>query len=306
MLVPTILTRTTPAPFLIPTWQDGTDAEIIEALNRHYAGEIDIKEYWSVGDKRTYKIPFEIEYQQVTYNFKYDLTFVLTNAGGKMLANVTPDEDEVECAFQVDIEDAYYTGDEDYSKPRMNSTKSNVGGWRDSDIREYCNGEFIERYIPESIREIFKVFKNQSGIGNGHTSALVETNDRFALRSATELGFDKIPDRDSYLVVAPVEGQVANYYQSSVNRFKYVTTFEWNDSTQKLDNLHKQGVGNVWTRTAFPYALDYTVGYGQVKVNPDEDFVYHYIQYSSNGGSTQYLSFSGANSYNYVFPYGVI
>jgi len=36
-----------------PDWATGTDAQIVEAINKDRAGEINLRDYWSVGDTRT-------------------------------------------------------------------------------------------------------------------------------------------------------------------------------------------------------------------------------------------------------------
>ena len=39
-------------PLKIVTFADGTDEEIAAMLEAHYAGDIDIEDYWNVGDTR--------------------------------------------------------------------------------------------------------------------------------------------------------------------------------------------------------------------------------------------------------------
>lgn len=42
-----------PEDLKIVTFADGTDAEIAKMIEAHYAGKINIGDYWAVGDKRT-------------------------------------------------------------------------------------------------------------------------------------------------------------------------------------------------------------------------------------------------------------
>lgn len=46
----------TPRGVKIVTWAGGTDAEIAAMLEAHYAGEINISDFWAVGDERTISI----------------------------------------------------------------------------------------------------------------------------------------------------------------------------------------------------------------------------------------------------------
>ena len=115
--------------YVPPSWSDGTDEEIVEALEKHYAGEIDLTEYWSVGDERTVSLSSMGEMSPLTdTHAAQDVVFVLSNVGGKYLADGV-----TECAFQVDQKNCLLeTG-------RMHNFSSNSGGWRDCHRRTWCN-----------------------------------------------------------------------------------------------------------------------------------------------------------------------
>lgn len=58
----------------VPTWADGTDEEIAAALTAHYNGDIDLHDYWTVGDERQGFITAD--------NGAKETSFVLVNEGG--------------------------------------------------------------------------------------------------------------------------------------------------------------------------------------------------------------------------------
>ena len=70
--------------YAVPSWSRGTDDEIREALQMHYEGEIDLTQYWSVGDKRKVRLSAMEAMPPLTDAYpETEATFVLANAGGK-------------------------------------------------------------------------------------------------------------------------------------------------------------------------------------------------------------------------------
>lgn len=42
--------------YVVPSWGGATDEELAVALQKHYAGEIDLNEHWNIGDERTVEL----------------------------------------------------------------------------------------------------------------------------------------------------------------------------------------------------------------------------------------------------------
>lgn len=205
---------TPPEPYIPPTWSDGTDEEITTALQKHYAGEIDLTQYWSVGDERVVNLSAMAATGVGESHVAQSVTLVLSNIGGKYLADGV-----TECAFQVDQKDSLKeTG-------YMNSSRTNAGGWKSSERRTWCNSVY-KNAVPSTLRSIFKEFINQSGLGNMSTSGVENTTDTFALRAEVE-----VSGATAYSVSG--EGFQITYYETSTNRRKYI-----NDS-----------LGNWWNRS---------------------------------------------------------
>lgn len=191
-----------PEPYEVPTWADGTDEEIAEALEKHYAGEIDLTEYWNVGDERTVSLSaMEAMSPLEDTHVAQNVVFVITEIGGKYLSDGV-----TECAFQVDQKNSLI------EQGALRAYSGNTGGWRDCERRTWCNSTY-KNAIPSSLRSIFKEFINQSGRGNGSYSGTYESIDTFALRAEKEI-FGTI----TYSVNG--EGEQIKWYETLSNRIK--------------------------------------------------------------------------------------
>ena len=189
----------------IPSWSTGTDAEIVQAVARHYAGEINLREFWSVGDERTVYL-HAMDATSVRENHEAQtITMVLMNAGGKELAFHEGGYDE--CAFIVGQKNSL----KEYGS--MNSSSSNTGGWDSSDRRTWCN-EVYYNAIPETLRPIFKQHYNRTADGSGNTYK--DSTDYFALPAETEV----------YGGASKASGSAESsltqfeYYESALNKIK--------------------------------------------------------------------------------------
>ena len=200
----------------IVTWASGTDAQIAEMLTSHYNGEIDIHDYWHVGDERTVTLSAMSATGVSESHVQQTVTYVLTHSGGKYLSDGV-----TECAFQVDQKDCL--SESGY----INSTAQNSGGWESCARRTWCN-EVYREAIPSTFKSIFKQFKVVSGAGGTSTST-VETTDYFALRSETEV-------YNSTLMSQVQEGTPVTYYQS--------------DSTHRTKENGQWGL--YWLRSSYP------------------------------------------------------
>ena len=152
-------------------WSTGSDAEIAAMIQAADNGEIDLHDYWAVGDTRTVSLSAmsatnvgESHAAQTVQLVLMDSTctgFTFTSGGG------TP-------RFIVGMYNCLNeTG-------YMNSSNTNVGGWSSSARRKWCNNEFYNS-IPSTLRSIFKQFTWKQGQGGYNTSGLTTTQDYFGL-----------------------------------------------------------------------------------------------------------------------------
>lgn len=190
----------------IVTWSSGTDDEVRQMLKAHYAGLIDIHDYWTIGDERTVSLSaMAASYADEIHNAQ-DVTMVLMNVGGKTLNPSI--NGRTKCAFIVGQKNVLYD-----RSGHMNSSTYG-GGWASARRRSWCNNTY-KGAIPSTLRDIFKQFVNVTANGNGSTTS--NTNDYFALPSEKEV-FGTVTYANA---TAEENNSMFQYYAISSNRIKY-------------------------------------------------------------------------------------
>lgn len=213
----------------IVSWANGTDAEVSAMLGAHYAGQIDIHDYWNVGDERVVSLSAMSATGVGESHAAQNVTLVLTEEGGKTLSDgITT------CAFQFDQK--HNLNETGY----MNSTNTNTGGWKNSARRTWCNSVYKNAF-PATLQPIFKEFINQSGTGGGSSSGVENTTDTFALRAEVEV-FGSL----TYSVSG--EGTQVEYYKTLANRIKQTAGSNaawWERSPRSGNNVAFCRISNV-------------------------------------------------------------
>ena len=193
-------------PIEIVTWTDGTDAQIAAMVAAADAGEINLSDYWSVGDERQVTLSAMSATGVGESHVAQTVTFVLMNAGGKTLANATP-SGRTTCSFIVGMKNGLA------EKGYMNSSDSSSGGWENSKRRTWCNKVF-RNAIPSALRDIFKQHLNITSGGSSNT--ITTSTDYFALPAEKEV-FGSVTFANP-----TVESNLTQfeYYKTSANRIK--------------------------------------------------------------------------------------
>ena len=191
------------------TWSDGTDEEIVAMVAAADRGEINLADYWNVGDERVVHLSAMGAMSPLTDAYaEQDVTLVLMNAGGKELA--TPTEGgRTECSFIVGQKESLGSG-------YMYTTGRNNVGWDLCPRRTWCNTTYLNSY-PSSIRSILKQVKNKSANGSGpYLNSSVESIDYFALAAEYEVLGEYIKSSSVY------ENGLTqfDYYKDTTNRIK--------------------------------------------------------------------------------------
>lgn len=159
----------------IVTWAGGTDEEIADMVAAADAGQIDLSNYWAVGDERSASLlemaATGVGESHVAQTVK--LVLMDTTCTGFTLASATA-SGRTKPSFIVGMKNSLVeTG-------YMNSTNTNSNGWSGAARRTWCNNIF-RMAIPTSLRGAFKQFKWKQGKGGGVSSGLLETTDYFGL-----------------------------------------------------------------------------------------------------------------------------
>lgn len=200
----------------LPSWSTGTDEEIASILEAHYAGTLNIYDYWNVGDERQITIS-AIEASSALGTVaqpSQTITMVLLNKGGKTLSDGT------ECAFVVGMKRLLENADT-VSGVRAAYVSSLM--WSAAAMHSWCNAQF-KNALPESTVAFFKEHKNKFLRGNGY-STVYETTDYFTLPSIYEI----LGDGSASSPYAG-EGIQFEYYKTESNRKKSWRNSYWTRS----------------------------------------------------------------------------
>lgn len=190
----------------IVTWAGGTDEEIVAMIEAADAGEINLADYWTVGDERQVTLSAMSATGVGESHAAQTVTMVLMNAGGKTLANATP-SGRTECSFVVGMKNGLA------EKGYMKSTSDNSGGWESCARRTWCNSVF-RNAIPSTLRDIFKQQLNITATGTGSTATT--STDYFALPAEMEV-FGSVTFANSTAEASLTQFE---YYKTSANRIK--------------------------------------------------------------------------------------
>ncbi len=206
--------------YIIPSWSTGTDAEIVEALQKHYAGEIDLHqaEGWEIGAERT------ITLSGINDGVDETIVMVLMNKGGKTLN--TSINGHTECAFIVGQKDLL-----SFVK-RIDPNNSSMTKWDNCELRTWCNSDYKNSF-PSTIVNIFKQHINTTGIS---ANATADSIDYFGIPAEKELG------------------TISTSYPSEYN---LLTAFEYYNSTTKRKKKKGDNYYYYWTRSQKYGSSDY-------------------------------------------------
>lgn len=162
----------------VVSWSTATDAQIVAAVAAADRGEINLSDYWHVGDERTVHLNAMAATGVGESHAAQDVTFVLMNAGGKTLSRAVS-SGRTTCSFVVGMKDCLN------ERGYMNSSNTNTGSWNGSARRTWCNSVF-KNSLPSTLLPIFKQFQNiTANPYNGTTNDT--TIDYFALPAAAEV-----------------------------------------------------------------------------------------------------------------------
>lgn len=243
----------------IVTFADGTDGEISKMIDAHYNDKINISDYWAVGDVRTVHLSAmeatdvgeshrEQDVQFVILDFDHDE--LAESINGHTTAAISLGQKD--CLMDATNASNLNNGSTDTERGYINSTKTNVGGWRTSARRTWCNNVFFA-VLPSIWQAMVKTVNKNVSVGN--KSSTIETvQDKIFLAAEIELF-----GSTTYSFVG--EGTQYQYYKNATANIykmpKYSSTavsqMYWVRSPYKNDNTHFCNVVNSG-KTYYDYA----------------------------------------------------
>lgn len=238
-----------PEDLKIVTFADGTDAEITKMIEAHYAGKINIGDYWAVGDKRTIhhnamaatgvsESHKANDYIYVIIGIEHD--DLVTAINGKTKAAITI---QTERMLYLDTTTEYNSSyDTSHECGYMNSSNTNSGGWGYCDRHTWCNNVY-KKCLPTYIQNMMKQVRKLTSEGS-QSNTIKTSNDYAFLPSEIEIF-------GSTTHSFAGEGKQYQYFKNATaNRYKkpryssaYVSGQYWTRSPYSSGNDSFCGVG---------------------------------------------------------------
>lgn len=202
----------------IVTFANGTDEEILDMIDAHYANKINIRDYWAVGDKRTVHLSAmsatgvgeshrEQDVQFAIADFDHDDLTTAINGHTKAAVTLT----QVDCLMDVNNASNPVNGENNTENGYMNSSNTKYGGWKDCARRTWCNNVYFNA-LPSTIKNAVKSVDKKTSDGSNNSTINI-TSDKVFLLSEVE-----IYGTTTYSVAG--EGSQYTYYETASNRYK--------------------------------------------------------------------------------------
>ena len=118
----------------------------------------------------------------------------------------TTETSETACGFVVEFADII-------TEQKFNSTATNIGGWRDSELRTYVNGTIYES-LPGDLQNIITTTKVISGHGSTSGEINFETQDKLYLLSSEEIYSDFVSSTNAQYDTAVGTSRQLDYYKN--------------------------------------------------------------------------------------------
>lgn len=199
-----------------------SDEKLVAMVAAADRGEIDLTDYWGVGDTRTINLSAMAATGVGESHAAQTAQLVIMNVGGKTL-NSAVASGRTTCSFVVGLKDSLK------EIGYMNSTGTNAGGWTSSARKTWCNSVF-KASLPNALQPIFKAFQNKTSAGS-QSSNIVTDVDTWALPSEIE-----IFGSTTYSFAG--EGSQFKYYETAANRIKKVngSAYPWWGRSPRFNN----------------------------------------------------------------------
>ena len=130
---------------------------------------------------------------------------------------------ETACGFVVEFADII-------TKQKFNSTQTNVGGWRDSELRTYVNGT-IYNALPSDLQNVISTTKVISGHGKTSGETNFETQDKLYLLNAQEVwstnDYDTSVGTSKQLDYYKNQGVTASSYAGAIKQYNGRNSYWW-------------------------------------------------------------------------------
>lgn len=215
--------------FKIVTFKDGTDEEIAAMLDAHYAGEIDISDYWSIGDERVIQLTNLGSSGTVNYDGQ-KMTMVIIGFNHDDLKT----KQGIRTKAAITLQCREVLGSEEYYRGRKYIPVPNYANYIGYSIRSYLNGTFINA-MPSTFTSLIKtVIKKNLSLHSESSGSPVNSEDKAFYLSYPEV-FGTVTYQYYLKGTDPgdYEGLQYDYYKVTSNRIKYNNIDGFKGGTKK-------------------------------------------------------------------------
>ena len=203
----------------IVAFATGTDNEIAKMIAAHYNDQINIADYWAVGDIRTVHLSAmaatgvgeshrEQDVRFVIGDFEHDDLTTPINGHAKAAVTLL----QKDCLMDASNASNPVHGANNTENGYMSISGTTVGGWKNCARRAWCNNVYFKA-LPTIWQSMVKTVNKKSSVGNAQ-STIETVQDKIFLAAEIEI-FSNI----EYSCLG--EGTQYQYYKNaSVNRYK--------------------------------------------------------------------------------------
>lgn len=239
-----------PEDLKIVAFADGTDAEIEKMIEAHYAGKINISDYWAVGDKRTIhhnamdatgvsESHRANDYAYVIIGIEHD--DLVTAINGKTKAAITIQTERMLYLDTTTEYNASYNASHECGY--INGSSTNSGGWEGCVRRTWCNNVY-KKCLPTYIQNMMKQVRKLTSEGS-QSNTIKTSNDYAFLPSEIEIF-------GSTTHSFAGEGKQYQYFKNATaNRYK----------KPRYSSVYVSG--QYWTRSPYSSGSDSFCGVGR-------------------------------------------
>jgi hypothetical protein len=249
----------------IVSWANGTDAEIAAMVAAADAGNINLADYWHIGDERVVRL------NSITGYAAQEVTLVLMDVGHYDLVTPVLDKNgntRYKCSFVVGVKNAL-------QELIAFSNNTSVMGWDDQSrcaIKDFCNTKF-SNMIPSTLLGIFKQFNLGSvsvySSGTAASYSMTYSNNLFAIFADREIS----PTNSNSADIEWASLSQIEYYKTAANRIRkignggspykcWTRSMDLNSRSDKAKAIYIDENGNNVMDTTYTTTYNVTKLYG--------------------------------------------
>ncbi len=242
------------------TFGEATDEEIELLLNAHYNGEIDLANYWKVGDTRLVQLT-NLSSSQVTY-VDQKMTMVIIGFNHDDLKEKAGER--TKAAVTIQCRETFQR--KGFHGNNALNNYDNDFNWLKVPMRQWYNQNFVNA-MPETFNKLIKTVnkKNLKYHTRTDEAPIISEDKAFLLSVPEVIG---VSSASNYAGTETLlEGEQYEYYKTSSNRVKYIN-----------NNGNKTETVEWWLRS--PSSRFYGDGYNWMEIFTNGVITYSESHYS--------------------------